>query len=1084
MGDTSELAPTTKEFQSRNRDIPGMQPGADAASPNLDPFLNRLFHGAPAEPPEDAARYLSVPGLKTPVLQRAQRAYGNRASQQFVMRARGLQRQCACGGTCPKCQEEEQRRTVQRKSTGSGPEVGDIPTGGGQPLDVSARRSLEDHFQSDLSDVQVHTDSEAAKSAARMDALAYAAGRDLYFAAGMYSPASRDGQRLLAHEVAHVVQQSSGMTPGIAEKPAGGVVIGAPDDPLEAEADRAAEDFMNGTPSAGLAEGKRMQGPPVHRFIQRESPDGLPGKDDAQPSEQKAKPAPKPAPAPQGDVLKSLNGVQLVADEVFMRYQLEQLILAGGGRAPGDFLYQLEHDYNTDEMAGERAFKKQYEELQGNVSAGVPRSQEDFEAYDLMKSKELKVLEVVRAVVGALDQERSNLVMNFENTAKERARTALETSEKEERSQALLYGIDWKTVDEQVADCLIGDCTRAVKQYSMGEQTPAVTGLQGSAKVLLQRREDLDAAHEASEKAAFAAAMDSDEGASESTMERFEAANQVFKDKLEAYNAVRGYLSGQYPILAALSDPEKSSAGLKSLVDQKAGPGMAALLGKEIVERLDNIEKVRGGLDDRDEVNIWRLPHLVEITSRGMGADANPIWAKWIEDQVSAEKPGLFGTIALLLLNVAALALAGPTGGASLVVAAGVNAVVAVEHIKDYQWQKALSGTAFDKANALSQQEPSLFWLAFEIVGVAFDAAAAFKAVAQAVKAVQAAREVRDAARVLAETEKLESVASHYGGEAFAKKVVAQVGEDASAESRALKALNATDDEIKLVQASERELDKSGLLAEKTTATGGKVKVDKAGRLWACSDPCQWAREKFVQELAADQKLNAELAEIEGRLAAAAKPPGNAAQLAQAEADGAAFYDKIARSRAQATGAILGKQSVVIDTNTAISLNKRARGLGLTLDEQKALGVDLNPAEQAMVNAVDKMGPGADIRVADITALGSEQVRGGVLKWKQIAMTVDRRSTEYKSLLQELETLKVGRAKGVADREIVADTFFSISESGVTPTLATHDPGIYNPLAIRMGYNPARQGVAVAVKFPTGFPATVNGRTIHVLPLK
>src|SRR5205814_8045023 len=113
-----------------------------------------------------------------------------------------------------------------------------------------------------------------------------------------------------------------------------------------------------------------------------------------------------------------------------------------------------------------------------------------------------------------------------------------------------------------------------------------------------------------------------------------------------------GYLSGQYPILAALSDPEKSSSGLKSLVEQKAGPGTAALLGKEIVERLDNIDTVRGNLDDRDKVNIWRLPHLVEITSREMGADTNPIWAKWIEEQVSAEKPGLFGTIALLLLNI------------------------------------------------------------------------------------------------------------------------------------------------------------------------------------------------------------------------------------------------------------------------------------------------------------------------------------------------------------------------------------------------------------------------------------------------
>jgi hypothetical protein len=62
---------------------------------------------------------------------------------------------------------------------------------------------------------------------------------------------------------------------------------------------------------------------------------------------------------------------------------------------------------------------------------------------------------------------------------------------------------------------------------------------------------------------------------------------------------------------------------------------------------------------------------------------------------------------------------------------------------------KALSGTAFDKANALSQEEPSLFWMAVEVVGVAVDAAAAFKAISSAVKAVKAVEEAGDAVRVV-----------------------------------------------------------------------------------------------------------------------------------------------------------------------------------------------------------------------------------------------------------------------------------------------------------------------------------------------
>ncbi len=61
----------------------------------------------------------------------------------------------------------------------------------------------------DLGAVRVHTDPASAESADAIGARAYTAGSDVYFAAGQYAPTSEDGQRLLAHELAHVVQQRS-----------------------------------------------------------------------------------------------------------------------------------------------------------------------------------------------------------------------------------------------------------------------------------------------------------------------------------------------------------------------------------------------------------------------------------------------------------------------------------------------------------------------------------------------------------------------------------------------------------------------------------------------------------------------------------------------------------------------------------------------------------------------------------------------------------------------------------------------------------------------------------------------------------
>lgn len=79
----------------------------------------------------------------------------------------------------------------------------------GQPLDQHTRSFIEPRLGHDFSRVRIHTDARAAESARAVHALAYTVGQDIVFERGQYAPGTAAGQRLLAHELTHVVQQQA-----------------------------------------------------------------------------------------------------------------------------------------------------------------------------------------------------------------------------------------------------------------------------------------------------------------------------------------------------------------------------------------------------------------------------------------------------------------------------------------------------------------------------------------------------------------------------------------------------------------------------------------------------------------------------------------------------------------------------------------------------------------------------------------------------------------------------------------------------------------------------------------------------------
>lgn len=124
------------------------------------------------------------------------------------------------GRKCAECDKDDKEEPLQRKGscdslagTTAPPIIGRVLASAGRPLDAGTHRFMGDRFGADFGGVRIHTGSEAAASANAVNARAYTVGQHIVFGAGRYDPASRDGVRLLAHELAHTLQQGKAVSP-------------------------------------------------------------------------------------------------------------------------------------------------------------------------------------------------------------------------------------------------------------------------------------------------------------------------------------------------------------------------------------------------------------------------------------------------------------------------------------------------------------------------------------------------------------------------------------------------------------------------------------------------------------------------------------------------------------------------------------------------------------------------------------------------------------------------------------------------------------------------------------------------------
>ncbi|QIB76205.1 DUF4157 domain-containing protein [Halogeometricum borinquense] len=142
--------------------------------------------------------------------------------------------------------------------------VRDVISSPGQSLNASIQRVMEDRMGDNLGDVRIHTGPSAAKACEDINARAFTVGNHVAFNHGEYDPSSAEGQHILAHELAHVRQQTGG---AVSMLPQEGELEIDPDPQLEREAEETAQRVMKGW-EAGV---HRMEHSEVH--VQRHHED-------------------------------------------------------------------------------------------------------------------------------------------------------------------------------------------------------------------------------------------------------------------------------------------------------------------------------------------------------------------------------------------------------------------------------------------------------------------------------------------------------------------------------------------------------------------------------------------------------------------------------------------------------------------------------------------------------------------------------------------------------------------------------------------------------------------------------------------
>ena len=552
-----------------------------------------------------------------------------------------------------------------------------------QPLDSSARSFLEPRFGHDFSRIRVHADDAAAASAASVSARAFTVGSDIVFGAGEYRPESPDGRRLLAHELTHTIQQANGLPASIQREPNASTM----------------------PPNSSSA-----STPPVST-----APPGTAA----------------PAPAA-GAKTVTYKGKTLQSDPAAAKKMLQEMIAADGYKATIAFLDDL---------------------------STLPSRSQDF--HNAFKSEETDAanssINTTTGQRAAIVQERDTLLEEFATKARARTHDILTESEKRINAEREKYGIPAPTTMHDKDSG--ADIDTTPKKMEDNKATQAMATAAGELVPPRRKLEALvkkyDACFESSASNNEVPGMAAKRPIAGKEKE-IESLEGEIKEAKREVNVVRGKSEGTAPILAAYGpDGEGNTDSLANIAKGTASQGLAFWrknatdeLVPMIAEKLHNIDQVRKALDDK-RLDIWNNSTIVSGTKSEQGYTAGSWQGKIVDEKVKEVHDDEFLVnllVGVLAVGLGLVAIFATAGGAVAAVAAVGSGVLstgqAINTLGNYSMAQAEAGTDFDKSRAISQEDPSLVWLALDLIGAALDlkaAMSAFKVLGPAIREAVAA---------------------------------------------------------------------------------------------------------------------------------------------------------------------------------------------------------------------------------------------------------------------------------------------------------------------------------------------------------
>jgi hypothetical protein len=722
---------------------------------------------------------------------------------------------------------------------------------------------MEPRFGADFSGVRVHSGGEAAALNHDFKAQAFTRQRDIYFGSGKYNPESSTGQRLLAHELTHVVQQSQSTTRGL-----------NPNSEIQREPDE-----ENGV---------------------------LPAASGTQPTEATETTEPLSQTRPRSEFFYfgtyQTGYYEISNDREFMRYEMTRLIADKGLTPALHWIILLNSRQGQAIDDAPRPFLAHTIATRRRVRSPLD-AQRDAERDPVRQRVAPDAIPLTNEVFWQIYLEAKEFLIFFEERGRAITSSLLDTSEERVNAERVRYGLertevlppDW-SVDE------FGQPERPYSTYShtMSADGPS-TGLRGAAMDLKAKRDTIQSLR--TQRLRLYRLSGSILAGNEMSIppenqSEYESLTQRIDAAETEYDVLRSVYENRYPILARFAEDPSAI----ETIAQGTGSRTAAILNEQIYETLNNIANVRRELRPNGRVKIWKLPEIVHLTKAATQATGDTITgrmrSKIVDDkqqQVEDEEFWRNITLGALAIGLGLLA-AIPTGGSSLAagVAAfaalgslGLNVYIASESLQEYNLQQAMSGSDFDRAKAISSEDPSLFWLAVDIIGAAFEVGPALRATRTAMVAA------RTSFRTLAPLARRAITAQ---GSELAESLAAirraaaneELGEAVVQSVQSLR--RGTDVQEAIGRAAGHEAAaRAGLsadsLGQSATTVIGRHTIHVApgtGALVMCSQ-CIWIRGMFSTELGdnASHLRRLESLEEQARIAAASEDAASATRIAE-----------------------------------------------------------------------------------------------------------------------------------------------------------------------------------------------------------